>query len=224
MSNQLHPAVLLFGTPGVGKGTQGKLLGKIVGFFHVSTGDIFRGLDPNSEEGKEVNEVISRGELVSNELTVKIWKTWLDAQIEGATFSPDSEVMLLDGIPRNVVQCEKLSSIIDVQRVIHLCSADEEEPIIERIKHRAMIDGRPDDADSNIIRRRFEIYRQQTSPVLDYYSDDIVHQIDPMGTPAEVLKRILERVIPVLQAVRGRDFDPHIEDVLQEEQGQEGAA
>ena len=221
MSNYPYPAVLLFGTPGVGKGTQGKLLGKIVGFFHISTGDIFRALDPYSEAGREVNAVISKGELVSDELTIQIWKSWLESQIDSGQFFPDSEIMLLDGIPRNVLQCEAMSNMIDVQRIIHMC-ADDDQPIIDRIKQRAMVDGRPDDADESIIRRRFEIYRQTTSPVLEYYDPAVTHQVDPMGTPAEVLKRILESVIPILQSVRGASYRPQIEDVISSEQ--EGAA
>ena len=70
-----YRCVLLFGPPGVGKGTQGGILANIPGFFHLSVGDVFRSIDIGSEAGKQVYDYISRGELVPNELTMKIWKT-----------------------------------------------------------------------------------------------------------------------------------------------------
>jgi len=74
MSDQLYPAVLLFGTPGVGKGTQGKLLGKIRGLFHLSTGDIFRSLNDGTDEYRLVVDCLRRGQLVPDDLTIAIWK------------------------------------------------------------------------------------------------------------------------------------------------------
>src|SRR5438093_1180237 len=73
MTDQLYPAVLMFGMPGVGKGTQGKLLGKIRGIFHLSTGDIFRSLSEDTEQHRTVADCLRRGELVPDELTVHIW-------------------------------------------------------------------------------------------------------------------------------------------------------
>ena len=74
-----YPAALLFGAPGVGKGTQGAILARIPGFFHLSSGDIFRSIDIGGEDGREVTKYISRGDLVPDELTVKIWRRALDA-------------------------------------------------------------------------------------------------------------------------------------------------
>ena len=202
MSDQLYPAVLLFGTPGVGKGTQGKLLGKIRGVFYLSTGDIFRSLTDENDDHRLVVDCLKRGQLVPDDLTIAIWKHWLDAHIESHEFRPTEHVLLLDGIPRNVRQCERLTQHIQVLLVIHLASSSDE-PIIHRLRQRALIEGRSDDADETIIRRRFEVYRRETTPVLDFYPPEIVREIDPMGTPAEVLKRILECLIPVMVSVRG---------------------
>ena len=82
--------------------------------------------------------------------------------------------------------------------VIHLAAVSDE-PIVERLLGRAETEGRADDADEQIIRRRFEIYREITRPVLDYYSPEIVHTINPLGTQMEVKKRILECVIPAVR-------------------------
>lgn len=192
------PAVLLFGMPGVGKGTQGSLLGTMSGMFHISTGSIFRNLDPESEDGRLVFGMIDRGELVPDELAVDVWKRWLDAQIASGNCDPRTDVLILDGIPRRSRQCELLEDFVDVLAVIHL-EADSDEPILQRLRERALSEGRADDASEQIIRRRFEIYRQMTRPVLDYYPPEIVHRINPLGTQMEIKKRILERIIPAIR-------------------------
>jgi adenylate kinase len=192
------PAVLMFGMPGVGKGTQGSLLGTMNGIFHVSTGSIFRNLDPNSDDGQLISGLIDRGELVPDEVAVQVWMRWLDDQIANGQCNPVSDVLVLDGIPRRIRQAELLEEFVDVLSVVHL-EATSDEPIIERLSSRALIEGRADDADESIIRRRFEIYREMTRPVLGYYPTEIVHTVNPLGTPMEVKKRILESVIPAIR-------------------------
>ena len=192
------PAILMFGMPGVGKGTQGTLLGTMTGMFHVSTGTIFRNLDRESPDGKLIFGLIDRGELVPDELAVAVWMRWLNGQISEGNYNPVNDVLILDGIPRRFRQCELLEEYIDVLAVIHLAAVSDE-PIVERLLGRAETEGRADDADEQIIRRRFEIYREMTRPVLDYYSPEIVHTINPLGTQMEVKKRILECVIPAVR-------------------------
>ncbi len=202
MTDQPYPAVLILGMPGVGKGTQGKLLGKIRGIFHLSTGDILRSLSEDTEQGRTVADYLRRGQFVPDELTFQIWKQWLDGQIAVGHFHPHEQVLLLDGIPRNRRQCEMLEDHLLVLQVIHFNNPSDE-PIVQRLRERALIEGRSDDADETIIRQRIEVYRRETKPVLDYYSHDIIRDIDPMGTPASVLKRILECLVPVIVSVRG---------------------
>ena len=197
MSDRRYSAVLLLGMPGSGKGTQGQLLGKIQGVFHLSTGEIFRTLADDSDDGRLVSECIRHGRLVADDLTVEIWKHWLDAHIETGDFRPETQILLLDGIPRTVRQCELLRGSVDILQVIYL-SATDTEPIIQRLRQRALIEGRADDADEAVIRNRFEVYRRETTPILNFYPSELIHEVDPMGTPAEVLKRILDRLIPVI--------------------------
>lgn len=192
------PAVLMFGMPGVGKGTQGSLLGTMTGMFHVSTGSIFRNLDPESDDGRLIFGLIDRGELVPDDVAVQVWMRWLDSQIVAGNCNPVTDVLVLDGIPRRPRQCELLEDNVDVLSVVHL-EAESDEPILERLRSRALTEGRADDADESIIRRRFEIYREMTRPVLDYYPPEIVHTINPLGTQMEVKKRILECVIPAVR-------------------------
>ncbi len=202
MSTRRYSAVLLFGMPGSGKGTQGQLLGKLQGVFHLSTGEIFRSLVDDSDDGHLVSDCIRRGQLVADHLTIEIWKHWLDAHIESGDFRPEEQILLLDGIPRTVRQCELLKDHVNVLQVIYL-SVSDTEPIIQRLRQRALIEGRADDADESVIRNRFEVYARETTPILNFYPPALVREIDPMGTPAEVLKRILEPLIPVIATVRG---------------------
>lgn len=201
MSDRRYSAVLLFGMPGSGKGTQGQLLGKVPGVFHLSTGAIFRSLTDGSDDGRLVADCLRRGQLVPDDLTIEIWKHWLDAHIEKGDFRPADQILVLDGIPRTVRQCGLLQDCIDVLQVLHL-NARDTEPIVQRLRERALIEGRSDDADEAVIRSRFEVYRRETAPILNSYPPALIHEIDPMGTPAEVLKRILEHLIPVIVAAR----------------------
>lgn len=196
MVDARYPTILLFGAPGVGKGTQGTILGHIPGFYHLSCGDVFRSLNINSPEGREIYEYSSRGQLVPDELTVRIWKKALHGQIAISRYKPPDEFLVLDGIPRNTRQAEIISEIINVQHIIHLVCHDEQ-AMIDRIKRRAIRENRADDANEQVIRTRFEVYRRESEPVLKYYPPEIISQIDAVRSPAEVLHSILGVLIPI---------------------------
>jgi adenylate kinase len=196
MIDARFPTILLFGAPGVGKGTQGAILGHVPGFHHLSCGDVFRSLNIGSPEGREIYEYSSRGELVPDELTVRIWKKALHGQIAISRYKPPDEFLVLDGIPRNPGQAKIIADIINVQHVIHLVCADEQS-MIDRIKRRAIRENRADDANEQVIRTRFDVYRRESEPVINCYPRDIIAEIDGMHSPAEVLKSILEVLIPI---------------------------
>lgn len=196
MTSDRYQTVLLFGAPGVGKGTQGRIIGDIPGFFHMSCGDVFRSLDIHSPEGKLVYQTTSRGELVPDDVTIRIWKKSLQGAVATSTYKPHEDILILDGLPRNERQVELAAEHIDVQRVIHLVCPDEER-MIHRIRRRAIRENRIDDANEEIIRHRFEVYRQQTKPVLDRYSQELISEVDATGSPAEVLLSTLTQLIPV---------------------------
>ena len=191
-----HPTILLFGAPGVGKGTQGMILGQIPGFYHLSCGDVFRSLNISSPEGREIYEYSSRGQLVPDELTVKIWKKSLLGHIAISRYKPPDEMLVLDGIPRNANQIELLKDTINVLHIIHLVCADVDK-MVDRIKRRAIRDNRADDANEDVIRTRFEVYRRESEPVINAYPPEIISQIDAMHSPPEVLVNVLQRLIPV---------------------------
>lgn len=187
--------VLFFGAPGTGKGTQGGMLGGLPGFYHLAVGDIFRAIDKNSDLGREVNSFISKGQLVPDDLTLKIWRESLNARITLARYKPWDDLLLLDGLPRNLNQANLAEKDLEVLRVIHL-DCEDEEGMVRRIKNRAIEENRVDDADEAIIRRRFEIYREISSPVLGYYPDKLIARIEASGSPIEVLRRMLDAIIP----------------------------
>ncbi|MDA0294616.1 MAG: nucleoside monophosphate kinase [Planctomycetota bacterium] len=191
-----YKTVLLFGAPGAGKGTQGKILGQIPGFFHLACGDVFRSLDTTSDLGVKFLDFSSRGELVPDELTIEMWRQNMHAQTVLSLFKPKVDLLVLDGIPRNLGQAEALAPYLDVLSIIHLvCPVLD--AMIQRMKKRAIKENRLDDADERVIRRRFEVYDRETSPVLQYYPAKLVTEVSAMGSPAEVLEHVLEAVVPV---------------------------
>ena len=194
MSRKRFRSVLLFGPPGVGKGTQGKILGQVPGFFHLSVGDVFRSIDIGSTDGKEVYKYSSQGKLVPDELTVKIWKKALNAYVALSWYKPREDLLILDGIPRNVEQTKIVADHLDIMQVINMECADQED-MIHRMRRRAIRENRPDDANEDVIRYRFKVFAETSTPVLSAFPG-IVSNIDANGSPAEVLERILQRVIP----------------------------
>jgi adenylate kinase len=190
-----YRSVLLFGAPGTGKGTQGSILGKVPGFYHIAVGDIFRAIDKQSPLGQEIHSYVSAGKLVPDDLTIRIWRQAVQAHVTLGSYKPWRQLLIVDGLPRNVEQAQLAAADLEVLRVVYLKCRDEEE-MIRRIQLRAIQENRADDTDVDIIRHRFDVYRQVTAPVLDFYEKELVADVEASGTPAEVLARILAAVIP----------------------------
>ena len=188
--------ILLFGAPGSGKGTQGKILGTIPGYYHCACGDVFRNLNADSRLGKTFLEYSSRGELVPDEATVDLWRNNIQANTMLGRFNPERDTVVLDGIPRNAGQARMLQGTLDVRALLHLTCPDRNK-MVERLQRRALRDNRLDDANLDVIRTRLQVYDQETKPVLDFYGPDVVHNINATQTPVEVLSDIL-RVIATL--------------------------
>jgi adenylate kinase len=188
-----YKTYLLFGAPGSGKGTQGKTLGSIPRFFHCPCGDVFRSIDTRTDVGKAFLDYSSKGQLVPDEITVKLWQQAIDAAVEGHHFKPDIDTLVLDGIPRNVNQAKIMESVISVEKVFHL-SCPNRDTLATRLKKRALKDNRLDDANEEVIKRRLSIYEDESKPVLNYYPKDCVTIVDATQPPAKVLFDILASV------------------------------
>ena len=191
-----YRTILLFGAPGAGKGTQGKIIGQIPGFYHLSCGEVFRTLDIRSDLGKIFYEYSSRGDLVPDEVTVKMWAQNINAQKILSLYKPQVDLLILDGIPRNVNQSELMREYIDVLEIVHLVCHDKD-AMIERLRRRALKENRADDAREDVIRRRWQVYEEETFPVLDQYPADIIREVDAVGSPAAVLQHVLEALVPI---------------------------
>jgi adenylate kinase len=193
-----YRTILLFGAPGSGKGTQGKILGTIPHFFHCACGDVFRNLTIENELGRIFIEYSSRGELVPDDVTIRLWQKSIEGSTQTGRFNPGRDTLVLDGIPRNPRQAEILNDVLDVRAVFNLACSDMQK-MVERLQRRALRENRLDDANLTTIQNRLKTYELETRPVLDFYGPKLVHLIDSTQTPVNVLSDIL-RVIAVANA------------------------
>ncbi len=186
-----HRAILLFGAPGSGKGTQGKILGQIPNFVHFSCGEAFRNLRVDSPLGRIFVQFAGQGKLVPDEPTIQLWKNSIDAMIVSGRFHPEADTMLLDGIPRNPQQTRIMAELIDVVAIFNL-SCPQEDKLVARLQRRALKENRLDDANVEVIRSRLETYHRETQAVLDCYPKELIHPIDATQEPLVVLFEILK--------------------------------
>lgn len=189
-----YQTYLIFGAPGSGKGTQGSTLGSIPRFFHCACGDVFRSIDTRTAIGQAFLEYSSRGELVPDEITVKLWHARINDAVGSHNFKPDLDALVLDGIPRNVNQARLMSALIDVKHVFHL-SCPDRSALVSRLKKRALKDNRLDDANEEIIRRRLETYDAESKPVLDFYGGALTKNIDATQPPLKVTAEIINTIL-----------------------------
>lgn len=175
--------IVLLGPPGAGKGTQAQKLAEKLGVPHISTGDLFRhNISNNTELGIEAKKYLDAGDLVPATLTNALVDDRLDDEDAAAGF-------ILDGFPRSVEQAKALDDML-TKRDLSLDAVLEfrvpEEELVSRLKGR----GRADDTE-DVIRNRFNVYRDETAPLLDYYSETLV-TVDAVGELDEVFSRALK--------------------------------
>ena len=191
-----YRTILLFGAPGAGKGTQGKILGTIPNFFHCACGDVFRSLKTDSSVGQVFLEYSSRGELVPDQPTIDLWRYFIDGSTKTGRFHPGRDTLVLDGIPRNVHQAEMLKETIQVVAVFYLrCTKVDQ--LVERLQRRALKENRLDDANMDVIRNRLKTYERESKPVLAFYGKTVLHRINADQSPAKVLVDILKHLVKV---------------------------
>src|SRR6478736_1924446 len=184
--------LIIMGPPGAGKGTQAKFIADHFGIPAVSTGDIFRAnVSQGTPLGVEAKRFMDAGEYVPDEVTNLMVRNRID--------EPDAEPgFLLDGYPRTLAQVEELDGMIkftghELDAVVCLTADDDE--IVARLLQRAQVEGRADDTE-DVIRRRQEVYLEQTEPLIAVYKGrDLVVEIDGMGEVSEVTQRIFEALV-----------------------------
>ena len=183
-------SILIFGPPGSGKGTIGKFLDAASNHYHLSSGDIFRGLSPESPAGKLYHSYASKGHLVPDEATIEIWHNYVLGLISTNRYFPSQQFLLLDGLPRTKNQAKLLEKYLKIEHIIVL-DVDEPKLLIERMQRRALIEKRKDDLDIEVLNTRLEIYHRDTQHVLDHYEDELITVFDANQKPLEVLRDIL---------------------------------
>jgi adenylate kinase len=179
--------LILMGPPGAGKGTQAKVVAERFGVPAISTGDIFRtNVSEGTELGLKAKEYMDAGEYVPDEVTNLMVRNRID--------EPDAEPgFLLDGYPRTLAQVEELDGMVkhtghSLDAVVVL-TVDREE-LVQRLLLRAATDGRSDDTE-DVIRRRQEVYAEQTEPLIGVYRErGLLVEVDGMGEVDEVSERI----------------------------------
>jgi adenylate kinase len=189
--------VIMMGPPGAGTGTQATFVAEHFGIPAISTGDIFRAnVAEGTPLGLEAKRYMDKGEYVPDEITNKMVRNRID--------EPDAEPgFLLDGYPRTLAQVEELDGMVEFTGhrldAAVVLTVDSEE-IVQRLLQRAEVEGRADDTEE-VIRRRQEIYREQTEPLIDVYRDrGLLVEVDGMGEVDQVTKRIFEALDVVPQS------------------------
>ena len=179
---------VLFGPPGAGKGTQATAMVERYNLHHISTGALLRKeIAAGSELGQLAKSLIEKGNLVPDEVV----EGMIENEFKTVT---GVDGFLLDGFPRTLPQAEALDQILansseEVTGTISIMIPDT--LIMERIKGRALKEGRADDASEDIINNRIETYHNQTEPLIEYYTKaEKYHEIDGVGTIDEVRDRI----------------------------------
>jgi len=194
-----YPSILMFGGPGSGKGTQGVVLGAIPNLVHLAMGDIFRALDKDTDIGREFLSYSTKGQLVPDELTVRVFRHHVEEKMERGEIDRDYHTLILDGIPRTTSQVELLSEVIDVKRVVYLVMEDRD-ALIARLMGRATKSDRPDDADRSVIENRIEVYERETRPVLDAYPKKLLARVNADQPPLAVLRDVADCLVGVVPA------------------------
>ncbi len=192
-----YRSILIFGPPGSGKGTLGGFLSSAGSQFHLSSGDIFRGLSPESSAGQLYNSYASKGLLVPDAVTIKIWRHFVSGLIATNRYFPEQQYLLLDGIPRTARQAEIIDSYIDIKHIIVLKVSNQEE-LIGRLQRRATIERRSDDVDIDVLRTRFDVYNKETAQVLDRYPSHLISTFNAEQRPLEVLRDVLVELSDLL--------------------------
>jgi adenylate kinase len=185
-----YRTVLLFGMPGSGKGTQGTVLGQLPDLMHISCGDIFRKLPKYGTLGKEIVGYTSHGSLVPDDLTVRIWERHIKILELQEYLFPEIHTLILDGLPRNYTQAERLDHMLDVVQIFHLKITDNNKAM-ERLKSRALRENRLDDTNDEVILRRLQTYYDETYQTLSFYDKSLIFDIDAGQPPLDVLRDII---------------------------------
>lgn len=191
--------IIIFGAPGSGKGTYSDAIVNKYGMNHISTGDTLRSEIKNGTEvGRMAKELIDKGQLIPDELMIKILAKTYDSQ-------PKGKGVIFDGFPRTIAQAEALKQML-AERGDNMGIAIEldvaQDILMERLLRRAQIEGRADDNEETI-RKRFEVYHSQTEPILGWLErEGILNVVRWADTPNK--EDMIQSIFRLIDAKNGK--------------------
>ncbi len=210
--------LLFLGSPGVGKGTYAQVLNEVLGIPHISTGQLFRDkVNGGTELGKEIDKIMKSGDLVPDEITLKV----LEERIQKEDCKNG---FILDGFPRNLVQADNLKNLVDITHVLNFKANDE--VIIERLSGRItckncstiynktgmkpkkegicdkcggeLIERKDDNSES--IQKRLDVYREKTKPLIDHYiQEGLLVEVVINKPISEIKEKVITKIKDYLE-------------------------
>jgi len=181
---------LIFGPPGSGKGTQSVRLAEKFNLIHLSTGDMLRAeIAAGTELGKKMSLIMSKGELVPDEVVIEMIAYKIDNSKGSAGF-------LFDGFPRTVAQTVSLEKMLNDRKMkidqMLVLDVDHDE-LVKRLIARAELSGRPDDKDPAVIENRIDVYKEKTEPIINYCRERGIYQpVEGMGSIDDIFNRLCD--------------------------------
>lgn len=181
---------LIFGPPGSGKGTQSVRLAETFNLIHLSTGDMLRAeITAGTELGKKMSLIMSKGELVPDEVVIEMIAYKIDKSKGSAGF-------LFDGFPRTVAQTIALEKMLNERGMkidsMLVLDVDHDE-LVKRLIARAELSGRPDDKDPAVIENRIDVYKDKTEPIINYCREKGIYQpVNGMGSVENIFNRLAD--------------------------------
>ncbi len=197
MTQAVKRALIFIGPQGCGKATQSQILREREGWVHIDTGGYLRTFakkEGNDPLVAHVRDYVHQGLLLEDEVVCNVFERALEEK------APNADMIILDGIPRKMVQAGIILDILKARGFTDIVTINlvipHEESFI-RLKKRATIEGRPDDADETKILRRLALYDQETIPVLDFLRSKgvPVHMVDGVGPVPEIAERIRQALL-----------------------------
>ncbi len=183
---------LIFGPPGSGKGTQSVRLAEKFNLLHLSTGDMLRAeITAGTELGKKMSQIMSKGELVPDDVVIEMIAHKIDTSKGTAGF-------LFDGFPRTVAQTVSLEKMLNERgmRIDQMLVLDvDHDELVKRLIARAELSGRPDDKDPAVIENRIDVYKEKTEPIIEYCRKKGIYQpVKGMGTIDDIFAGLSEKM------------------------------
>jgi len=193
--------LILFGPPGSGKGTQSERLVEKYGVVHLSTGNLLRAeIAQKTPLGLEAKSFIDKGQLVPDEVVIGMVDSYFDLH-------KDARGFLFDGFPRTVAQAKALDRLLELKKTAIssvLALEVNEEELVKRLLNRGKTSGRSDDTDESVIRKRFSVYTEETSPVAEHYRKARkFHPITGEGSVDAIFDRLCDTIEKQLKKESG---------------------